>query len=167
VCPNCESKIASLDKLKPDEEARQSVEAFVKSELEKSKEANGDTGDSDTDSNEKKVKEENNKENAEQVESAVSLGRAIVPRGVAYECQRVKQSTPTATTPPAGEQVEKAGTPEPGEITGDDALAGANMATMNGNFDMNAMNMMGMMMNPMMQYQALQMQAAQVGSILC
>jgi hypothetical protein len=33
---------------------------------------------------------------------------------------------------------------------------------MDGNFDMNAMNMMGMMMNPMMQYQALQMQAAQV-----
>lgn len=42
---------------------------------------------------------------------------------------------------------------------------------MDGSFDVNAMNMMGMMMNPMMQYQALQMQAAQVsgdrGLALC
>lgn len=58
----------------------------------------------------------------------------------------------------------KEGTPEPGEITGDDNQANANVGMVNNNFDMNAMNMMGMMMgmNPMMQFQALQMQAAQV-----
>jgi hypothetical protein len=41
------------------------------------------------------------------------------------------------------------------------------MAMMDGSFDVNAMNMMGMMMNPMMQYQALQMQAAQVSPDRC
>lgn len=61
VCPNCESKIASLDKLKPDEEARQKVEEFVKSELQKSKEANGgENSESETDST-KNVKREENK----------------------------------------------------------------------------------------------------------
>lgn len=165
VCPNCESKIASLDKLKPDEEARQSVEAFVKSELEKSKEANGDSTESDTDSTEKKVKEEATKEKGEPKESTVSPGQTMVSRYVSHKCNRVNQGTLAAATVSA-DQVEKAGTPEPGEITGDDAQAGANMAAMNGNFDMDAMNMMGMMMNPMMQYQALQMQAAQVGPML-
>lgn len=166
VCPRCESKIASLDKLKPDEEARQSVETFVKSELEKSKEANGDGAESDPESSDKKVKGEATEGKQEEAERAVSQVQAVVPRCIAYVCDSAYQSTLVVSTPPAGDQVEKAGTPEPGEITGDDAQAGADTAAMNGNFDMDAMNMMGMMMNPMMQYQALQMQAAQVSSIL-
>jgi protein MPE1 len=38
VCPNCESKIGSLDKLKPDEETRTKVEEYVKGQVEKNKE---------------------------------------------------------------------------------------------------------------------------------
>ena len=165
MCPKCESKIASLDKLKPDEEARQSVETFVKSELEKSKEANDNGAESDPESSDKKVKVEATEGKQEEAESAVSQCQAVVPRRIAYVRDSVYQSTPVVSTAAAGDQLEKAGTPEPGEITGDDAQAGANMAAMDANFDINAMNMMGMMMNPMMQYQALQMQAAQVGSI--
>lgn len=36
-CPSCESKIASLDKLQPDEELRERVKAYVSGELEKNK----------------------------------------------------------------------------------------------------------------------------------
>lgn len=39
VCPKCESKIASLEKLRPDEELRQKVDEFVKAEVEKNREA--------------------------------------------------------------------------------------------------------------------------------
>jgi hypothetical protein len=75
---------------------------------------------------------------------------------------------PAATSPQKAEEAVKEGTPEPGEITGNEAQANANMGMANGNFDMNAMNMMGMMMgmNPMMQFQALQMQATQVITLL-
>lgn len=171
VCPNCESKIASLDKLKPDEEARQKVEEFVKSELQKSKEANGgENSESETDSA-KNVKKEDGKgpeevKKEDQVSSPLQTTISVVDRVATY----TSQSTPAPTTPQAAEQVlvpEKAGTPEPGEITGDEAQVTSNMAMMDGSFDVNAMNMMGMMMNPMMQYQALQMQAAQVSSDRC
>ena len=37
-CPSCESKIASLDKLKPDEELRERVKGYVDGEIERSKE---------------------------------------------------------------------------------------------------------------------------------
>ncbi len=37
VCPNCESKIGSLDKLKPDERVREKVEEYVKGQVEKNK----------------------------------------------------------------------------------------------------------------------------------
>lgn len=39
VCPKCESKIASLEKLRPDQETRQKVDEFVKAEVEKNREA--------------------------------------------------------------------------------------------------------------------------------
>jgi protein MPE1 len=37
VCPNCESKIGSLDKVKPDETKREKVEEYVKGQVEKNK----------------------------------------------------------------------------------------------------------------------------------
>ncbi len=39
VCPNCESKIGSLDKLKPNEDVRARVEAYVQGQVEKNKAA--------------------------------------------------------------------------------------------------------------------------------
>lgn len=74
VCPNCESKVASLDKLKPDEEARQQVEDFVKSELQKSKEANGGEGsESETDSAKDVKKEDSEGSEEAKKEDEVSL----------------------------------------------------------------------------------------------
>ncbi|KAJ9125433.1 hypothetical protein QFC22_000394 [Naganishia vaughanmartiniae] len=146
VCPSCESKIVSLDRLKPDDEARQKVEDFVKLEIERSKESNAnsdDAGNSDADNSvDKRAKEEEN-----------------ASEGVKQE--QSPKPVPTSSEKPS--PAVKEGTPEPGEITGEDNQVNANMVMSNNNFDMNAMNMMGMMMgmNPMMQFQALQMQATQ------
>lgn len=64
-CPHCESKVPSLDRLKPDEDLRKRSRNYVDHELQKNKDAKGDSADGD-------VKEEaENDKNADDVRSFV------------------------------------------------------------------------------------------------
>jgi len=69
----------SLDRLKPDDEARQKVEDFVKLEIERSKESSGNgDGASDSDADNKREKPATGEQNAtDEVKKEVSVSSAI------------------------------------------------------------------------------------------
>ncbi|WVQ83104.1 hypothetical protein IAT38_005242 [Cryptococcus sp. DSM 104549] len=73
-CPNCESKVPSLDKLKVDEELRTRAKTYVSTELERNKEGEEE--------GEEKVKEEGERaeKTPEQEEGAVNDPRPAAPK---------------------------------------------------------------------------------------